>query len=385
MSERQYFLMHQDDVVCAVSIDIVSGVILRVSRPKNPELLPLGGSAGADALRRWWLRRAVPMSRDRIRALLSHLGLTSAHEYLVKNLGLSLSDHYWIKPIDTDLCWHEINLFENDFCDIAADDEIEKNHITPSELPLYTPGSSTQGDLLKKWVIINGRRCLIKGNRGANSQNSLNEIVATLLHRKQGTKPYCEYSIYKPAKKDRIYCVCNLFTSATTEFIPAIDLIESKKKSNTVSNYEHLITVCAENGLAEDQMRTFLEYQILSDFVLTNTDRHLNNFGVLRDAKTLQFISPAPIFDTGNSMFWDNPRLPNHSTLEVIPVNSLYETETRLLQLVRNKGLLDLTKLPTKEEVQAIYEQDPMITHLDSILHGYQKKIKLLSSTNIVG
>ena len=77
-----------------------------------------------------------------------------------------------------------------------------------------------------------------------------------------------------------------------------------------------------EKGLPEQGVRGFLEYQILTDFVLTNTDRHLNNFGVLRDSRTLKFIRMAPIFDSGNSMFWDAPRLPERSDCTEITVNS---------------------------------------------------------------
>ena len=36
--------------------------------------------------------------------------------------------------------------------------------------------------------------------------------------------------------------------------------------------------------------------------LLGNTDRHLNNFGVIRDAKTLEFVRVAPIFDTGSCL-----------------------------------------------------------------------------------
>lgn len=43
---------------------------------------------------------------------------------------------------------------------------------------------------------------------------------------------------------------------------------------------------------------------ILSDFVMTNTDRHLLNFGIRRYTETLQFVDLSPYFDIGNSMFF---------------------------------------------------------------------------------
>ena len=380
MKETLYSLMHRDDPVCTISIDTVSGAILRVSKPQDPELLPLGGSIDSAMLKKWWQRRAVPVGQGKIQRILEQMGIATPQEYLVKNLGLSLTDHYWIKPLDMELGWADINLFTNAFRDPVGDMQLGLEPDKLLDLPTnaFSPSSSTQGDLTKKWIIADGKRCLVKGNHGGNSQESLNEIAATLLHRKQGRFPFVSYSTMRWGDCQQIYCVCESFTSDEVELIPAIDIVEFQKKDNAMSMYEHFIHVCIEHGMDESAVRAFLEYQILSDFVLTNTDRHLNNFGVLRDAHTLKFIGMAPIFDTGNSMFWQNPRLPEHSDLTDIPVNSFRTTEKRLLQLVRDQDVLDLSKLPTEEELRTIYESDALIPYVDSILLGYQKKIDQL-------
>ena len=382
MEEKLYSLMHRDNPVCAISIDTVSGAILRVSKPVNPELLPLGGSIDSAMLKKWWQRRAVPVGQGKIQRILEQMGFATPQEYLVKNLGLSLTDHYWIKPLDMELGWEDINLFTNDFRDPVGDMQfgLEPDAIMDLPANAFSPSSSTQGDLTKKWIIVDGKRFLVKGNHGSNSQESLNETVATLLHQKQGRVPYVSYSTMRLGDNRQIYCVCESFTSDEIELIPAIDIVESKKKDNTMSMYEHFIHVCIGCGMNESAVRTFLEYQILADFVLTNTDRHLNNFGILRNANTLEFIGMAPIFDSGNSMFWQNPRLPGHSDLTDITVNSFRNTEKRMLQLVRNKGVLDLSKLPTEEELRIIYEMDPLIPYVDSILLGYRKKIEQLNA-----
>ena len=380
MEEKLYSLMHRDDPVCAISIDTVSGAILRASKPVNPELLPLGGSIDSAMLKKWWQRRAVPVGQGKIQRILEQMGIATPQEYLVKNLGLSLTDHYWIKPLDMELGWEDINLFTNDFRDPVGDMQFGLTCDAVLDLPAnaFSPSSSTQGDLRKKWIIADGKRCLVKGNHGGNSQESLNEIAAALLHQKQGRVPYVSYSTMRLGDNQQIYCVCESFTSDAVELIPAIDIVESKKKDNAVSMYEHFIHVCAMHEMDEGAVRTFLEYQILSDFVLTNTDRHLNNFGVLRNANTLEFIGMAPIFDSGNSMFWQNPRLPAHSDLTDITVNSFRNTEKRILQFVRDKDVLDISKLPAEEELRTIYGMDALIPYLDSILLGYQKKIELL-------
>ena len=380
MEETLYSLMHRDDPVCAISIDAVSGAVLRASKPVNPELLPLGGCIDSAMLRKWWQRRAVPVGQGKIQRILEQMGISTPQEYLVKNLGLSLTDHYWIKPLIMELGWKDINLFTNDFRDPVGDMQFDLDLDVVQDLPAnaFSPSSSTQGDLTKKWIIADGKRCLVKGNHGSNSQESLNEIAATLLHQKQGRVPYVSYSTIRLGNNQQIFCVCESFTSDEVELIPAIDIVESTKKGNAMSMYEHFIHVCTKHEMDEGVVRTFLEYQILADFVLTNTDRHLNNFGVLRNANTLEFIGMAPIFDSGNSMFWQNPRLPEYSDLTDIAVNSFRNTEKRMLQLIRNKDVLDLSKLPTEEELRTIYGMDVLIPYVDSILLGYQKKITLL-------
>lgn len=374
-----YSLMHRDDPVCAITIDPVSGAILRVSKPVHPELLPLGGCVDSATLKKWWQRRAVPIGQGKIQRILEQLGITTPQEYLVKNLGLSLTDHYWIKPLDMELGWNDINLFTNDFRDPVGEMQFGQKLDENMELPVgaFSPSSSVQGELKKKWIIADGKRCLVKGNHGSNSQESLNEVVATLLHKKQGKQPYVSYSTMRMGE---IYCVCESFTSDEVELIPAIDIVESRKKDNAMSMYEHFIHVCVEHGLSEGAVRSFLEYQILADFVLTNTDRHLNNFGVLRNTKTLDFIGMAPIFDSGNSMFWKNPKLPEYDDLTKVEVNSFRKMEHQLLGYVQNREQLDLSKLPTDDELRNIYAMDSLIPCVDSILLGYRKKIELLGS-----
>ena len=370
MAEQGYVLMHKDDVVASLQLDDLSGAILKVTPGTNSELLPLGGSQGADSLRKWWLRRAVPISQGNIAALLQQEGIPSTQSLLVQNLGLSLSDHYWVRPQKSDLTWREVSPFSNAFSSLSE----------AASAQFYSPDAALQGDLIKKWLIVDDTRYLLKGNRGANSQQSLNEVLASMLHEKQG---FANHVQYRPVKLtgsagEQYGCICEDFASETLEFIPAIDIVDSKKKGNAVSTYEHFIHVCAEHGLSELEVRSFLEYQILTDFVLTNTDRHLNNFGVLRNSRTLKFVRMAPIFDSGNSMFWDAPRLPERSNCTEITVNSFRKTEAELLKLVTDRSRIHMDLLPSREEIEKLYAKDDSIAFVDSILTGYEKKKALL-------
>ena len=370
IAEQGYVLIHKDDVVASLQLDDLSGAILKVAPGANPELLPLGGSQGADSLRKWWLRRAVPISQGNIAVLLQQEGIPSTQSLLVQNLGLSLSDHYWIKPNGSELTWKNVSPFSNAFSSLSE----------AASAQFYSPEAALQGDLIKKWVIVDDTRCLLKGNRGENSQQSLNEVLASMLHEKQG---FSNHVRYRPVKftgsaSEQYGCICEDFASETLEFIPAIDVVDSVKKDNAISTYEHFIHVCTERGLSEQDVRSFLEYQILTDFVLTNTDRHLNNFGVLRDSRTLKFVRMAPIFDSGNSMFWNAPRLPERSDCTEITVNSFRKTEAELLKLVTDRSRVHMALLPSRNEIAELYAKDDSIAFVDSILTGYEKKKVLM-------
>ena len=181
MAEQHYDLMHKDDVVASLQLDNLSGAVLKVTPGTNPELLPLGGRLGADSLRKWWLRRAVPISQGGIAALLQRERIPSTQSLLVRNLGLSLSDHYWIKPSGSELTWKDVSPFSNAFSSLS---EAASAHS-------YSPDAALQGDLIKKWLIVDDTRCLLKGNRGANSQQSLNEVLHPCCMKSRALQTMC--------------------------------------------------------------------------------------------------------------------------------------------------------------------------------------------------
>lgn len=69
----------------------------------NRKIAPLQERICVDGIQRWWSRRSVPLSQGKIRRILEEQGVYCPEEYLVKNLGLSLTDYYWIRPLDSEL------------------------------------------------------------------------------------------------------------------------------------------------------------------------------------------------------------------------------------------------------------------------------------------
>ena len=51
---------------------------------------------------------------------------------------------------------------------------------------------------------------------------------------------------------------------------------------------------------------------LMLDYIMLNEDRHLNNFGIIRNVDTLKWVDVCPIFDAGRSnncnvteKYWD--------------------------------------------------------------------------------
>ncbi|MCD7854072.1 MAG: hypothetical protein LUG66_00440 [Clostridiales bacterium] len=383
MDSNVFCLMHKDDVAAVLSIDSISGNIVKIAKKCAPELLPLGGQKSPEELKKWWARRAVPIAQGNIKKLLMSADIPTTQNLLVRNLGLSLTDHYWIKPIDSGLTWKDVNLYENDFKDKIAELNFCNTIADLDEATSFYSGSSLQGELEKRWIIGgDGRRFLVKGNYGNSSQQSGNEVIATLLHSKQKRFPYTEYKFCTISSEygSKIGCISQNFTDVNTEFIPAYEVINSVKKKNDVSDYEHFINVCEQNGLDSGYVRSFLEYQILTDFIITNTDRHYNNFGILRNSENLKFVDAAPIFDSGNSMFWNNPKMPLYNDLTNIKVSGFRGIEKDMLGYITSYENADLNLLPSNTEIEKILQYVNMAEEdISAIVLGYNKKIEMLS------
>lgn len=382
--ENVYFLMHGNDVVTTLEMERVSGSIIKVASKIQKDLLPLGGNLSSDDLKSWWKRRAVPINQGNMKKNLNAQGIVSPQAYLLKNCGLSLSDHYWMKPMDSNLTWEKVNLFTNDFKDEIGELQFKENgeetYIDLTNKTIFYPSGSVQGELQKKWVLQDGKRYLIKGNYGASCQQSVNEVIATLLHERQNKVPFTKYSLCNITVEEGegIGCICENFASEEVEFIPAYDVVCSQKKNNEISSYEHFIQVCGNNGLDMEEVRRFLEYQILTDFVLTNTDRYFNNFGILRDTKTLKFIGMAPIFDTGNCLFWNTMEVSEKDNLLNIKVNSFKYKELDLLKYVMDTGCVEREKLPGEAEIQSMLEKARLPERkVKGILREYRRKLEL--------
>ena len=373
-----YVLKRKDEIITLIDFLEDGSVHKFHQNLVNPELAPLHNPDDYDWLKQWWKRRSVRISQGHIKNMFEKKGLLGPEDFLLKNLGLSLTDYYWISPMDSKLTWKDVNLFDNEFHGdilISADKNEKENGV-----PHYTPNGSLQGSLEKSWTILNGERGMLKGNRDQFSTESINEVIASKLHEMQGFDAYTEYKLIKINGREYDYgCYSKLFTSQEKELISAYDVVMSEKQPNHISTYEHFIHVCSKHGMDTDILRQFMDYMILSDFLLSGRDRHLGNVSILRDAENLQFIAPAPIYDSGKCLFVQDSVPVSDRELLSIKTESFAGDEMKMLKLVKDRSCLDVTKLPARSYIEELYALDSkMDNHRIALIgEGYEQKIDL--------
>lgn len=315
-----------------MELDSATGIIRKTGVLYSPEHLPTGipvrhGTADRGLLNEWWTDRSIPASRSGIREALETMGLANTGALLVRCYGLSLSDQYWICPEDSGLTWDRINFFDHDFSDDIGD-VLFGAEKKADRLDFSSPDNTSDGNLKKRWKIIDGTRCLVKGGSNPFRQQPFNEVIASEIMARLDI-PHIPYIV--TWSKGAPYSVCENFVTRDTELIPAWRILRTQKKNNSVSVYQHFINCCEALGITDPV--PFLDRMLTVDYIIANEDRHFNNFGVLRDAETLQWLGFAPIYDSGSSLGYDKMPAQIRSGKEVIckPFKNHHEEQLRLV------------------------------------------------------
>ncbi|CCX37388.1 putative uncharacterized protein [Clostridium sp. CAG:1013] len=336
-------LMHKDIPVADLTLDESTGSIQRIDALLHGAHLPVGvsirhGVADRAALNEWWEDRSIPASRSGLREALETLGVASLKLLLTRCYGLSLSDHYWIKPADSELTWRNVNFFENPFSEDVGDALFG---IPPKKegFDFSSPDNTTDGFLKKRWKILDRKCCLIKAGSPPFLQQPFNEVIAAKIAERLGIL-HISYTLLWD--DEVLYSVCEDFVTPDTELIPAWRVMQIQKKENQTSVYQHYRNCCEALGVPN--VAHALDQMIVLDYLIANEDRHLNNVGLLRNPDTLEWLVPAPIYDSGSSLGCDKVTAQIRSGRN-ITCKPFKKTHKDQLRLVTSFDWLDLSKL----------------------------------------
>ena len=312
-----------------------------------------------EQLTEWFKGRGIPSWRDDLDLLLAKLNISTPTELLDKAFGLSLSDQYWVKPYESKIEYKDINFFDHDFEDSDFTSATFSNSINSNtKISLISPNNTTDGRLKKTWIIDHDKRYLLKGGYKNEVMQPFNEVLATMICKRLGFK-HVPYTI--EVVKDKIVSKCACFIDKDTELITAYQILHNR--CNKDKAYEIYIKLLEDKGI--NNARCDLENMFILDYIMLNEDRHLNNFGIIRNVENLNWIGTAPIFDTGQSLnildYNDEELIINGDGRFFYTVGNF----DSIINYIKNIERLNLSKL------------DGICEEFDELLHKYQDITKM--------
>ena len=361
-------LMNKNTEVLVAEYNAVSKFFDRIIEVKNIDYAPyilksfymeddFNNNSFRTNLSEWFKGRGIPSWRDKLDLLLYRLKIDTPTELLDKAFGLSLSDQYWIKPYESDIKYDDINFYDHDFDYsefLEASLSLNSKTIKKEE-SLKTPNNTTDGMLKKAWIIENGTRYLLKGGYKNEILQPFNEALATEICKRLGFE-HVPYTL--DTYKDMVVSKCPCFINKDTELITCYQIRNDMKRYNTEEDFEEYIKKLENEGI--ENAREKVENMYILDFLIMNEDRHLNNFGIIRDVNTLKWVSVAPIFDNGMAL-----NIPYYDEDEVIISGHgrlFYEVKPfdEIIKVVKDITRIDISKL------------DGVVEWFDELLHEYQ-------------
>lgn len=350
-------LMNKNTPVVKLQIDDDTAAIVKITEALELAYLPIGidyksGIPNKRDLNEWWYGRSIPASRSGIREALEKLDMSHTEQLLAKCYGLSLSDQYWMMPDHTTLKWSDINFFDHAFSDDVGNilfGQPAENEI----IDLMSPCNTSDGWLKKKWKIIGGKRCLIKSGSNPYMQEPLNEVFATKLHERLCGTNYVPYTLLW--ENGMPYSVCENFINTDTELVSAVNINKSMKKRSQNSTYEHFVQACELLGIPH--IIEFLNYLLVFDYLIANTDRYFGNFGAIRNVETLEWIGAAPVFDSGTSL-WHNKLTKVIHAYDETESKPFYAKQSKQMELITNFEWIPFDNLKNmKEDLYEVLKQ----------------------------
>ena len=252
-------------------------------------------------LARFLNSRRIPKGRPFLEEVLRPYGLAPNDTKGIIDLsrGASVNDAYSVVPAGDDIPYRECNLFENDF------DEVLQIIAYTGVIPEAAIGGGKPSDLTpsgtfpKTWRKIDGNLVLCKTG-------------STVAAANYGREPYSELLAWQVAKaggfnavgydltewNGKLCSTCKLFNTPDVAFVP-FELCLPLELSQ-LCDFELALAYFAD--ISEHAAEQFKSMAVF-DSIIANTDRHVGNFGVLRDNRTGKVLDAAPIFDNNVSLF----------------------------------------------------------------------------------
>lgn len=336
-------------------VEMEHGKVTKIVSVLNREYVPVLLQKGfdTDSLNNWIEKRRLPHDREGFPEVSGRFRYFEKYpESDSPNCMFSLTDQYWFQ-FDSSQTWENGNYFLNPYSE-----DIGKAFFTPWAFPAdhafrESPDLTTNGLLCKRWTRdADGTSYMIKAGSRALRQEPISEVLASIMLRKLKILPYVEYELVVEGM--RLCSKCRNFVTENTEFVPASHIYLQGKRYQNETIYQCLLRMCKKFRI--EGARDYIDKMIVVDHLLGNEDRHLGNFGFIRNVETLEITGFAPLFDSGYSFVPGN-RAPKANEKKRV----YFTKEDKKRALRRSLRLVDMEKLEDHDEMFDLIDVYPEI------------------------
>ena len=286
MRQKTYLLMNKDTPLLLFQLQDVLGVTECVEIERYIEL-----PAWISDINQWVNGRNYAKHKEHFKKWIKEWGIDTVEGFLDITHALSLNDSLWVKQENSVFAWDNINLYHNEFTDVAEKTAFETG-LAGLHLTTTSPEMTAEGSFEKCWKK-EGNQIYIykKGSSGfANAGlEPYSEFYASSF-----STAYCSNSVSYDLVmfKGSLCSKCALFTNEDVGFIPFYKVF-----GNDQVSIAKALDYCRKLGF-EDQFRRM----IILDSIIFNPDRHAGNFGFLIDNNSFEIKDFAPVFDHNFSL-----------------------------------------------------------------------------------
>ncbi len=210
---------------------------------------------------------------------------------------VSVLDPYWLKfDEDLDITWSQADVKQNPLNEIVARVALHGKSLT-LQGSLVTPELTTNGAYAKAWRRHpDGCLWLYKLGADGNTESRIEVMCSNLLD-----KMNVEHVHYEAGEDGGKYvCMCPCMTTDTKAILTGMEFI-SYCNVNGPDLGEYMFWIDGEN----------IYKMWIVDFLISNRDRHGQNWGFFYDTETMEILGCHPLFDHNNAFDIDYMRDPD--------------------------------------------------------------------------
>lgn len=206
----------------------------------------------------------------------------------------SVLDPYWLKfDGEETVLWENVDIRRNPLNEVVAQVALHGKSLTLQGSPI-TPELTTNGAYAKAWRRHpDGSLWLYKLGADGNTESRIEVMCSGLLD-----KMNVEHVHYEAGQdEDKYVCMCPCMTGENRAILTGMEFI----------------SYCNVNGIDPDKRMFELDgesiYKMwIVDFLISNRDRHGQNWGFFYDTETMELLGCHPLFDHNNAFDIDYMR-----------------------------------------------------------------------------